>query len=415
MKAPRFIYFLSIALLLLAIAGPLLVRDEKTGTEDFGHFYHAAAAMRAGHDIYAATDGHYIYPPLLAFVLQPLAAVPEKRAVIIWLVASALAVFCAAVIAAKEIAARWLAPVGEIAPHWPWIIAAVATLLTTDKLHKMFGLGQSDGFVLLGFALVLRWMNRRPWMAGAIVGAVANIKYLSVIFVPYFLVKRNFRAAVGALISFVLLLALPALQVGATRGLDYATAAFGGLGHMIGLGSTHRLKILDVTWDRSLSITSTLFRVTRAHGLADSASAIILLLIFAAVLFALIFLARENGVRLFRAQVGRVVTLEFAALIFCAVAFSPQTTARHMVLTLLINVVAIGVFLALKDSAGKILLAGALCLTTASLSLPAGGHALVVWRKIGGASWCAMLLMMALVWAGSRAIADTPAEETAQR
>ncbi len=401
--------------MLLAVAGPVLVRDEKTGTEDFGHFYHAATAMCDGRDIYAATGGHYIYPPLLAFVLQPLTAVPENTAVIIWLVASAIAVLCAAVIAAKEIAAHWLTRDGVLAPHLPWAIAAAATLLTTDKLHKMFGLGQSDAFVLLGFALVLRWMNRRSWLAGAIVGAVANIKYLSVIFVPYFLVKRNYRAAFGAVISFVFLLALPALQVGARRGLDYATAAFGGLGHMIGLGSVHRLKILDVTWDRSLSITSTLFRATRACGLPDFAAAIILFLIFAAILFVLIFLARKNGVRLFGAEFGRVVSLEFAALIFFAVAFSPQTTARHMVLTLLINAVAIAVFLALKNRTAKILLACAIGLTTASLSLPAGGHALVVWRKVGGASWCALFLAMVIVWAGSRVIALSHPEDAAER
>src|SRR5258707_2105741 len=116
-RSRGFSYFLSIALLLLAVAAPLLVRDAKTGTEDFGHFYRAANAMRHGQDIYAATNGHYIYPPLLAFVLQPLTFLSENTAVVVWLVLSAFAVFGAAIIAAKETAWRWIGEDDAIARH----------------------------------------------------------------------------------------------------------------------------------------------------------------------------------------------------------------------------------------------------------------------------------------------------------
>src|SRR4051812_3856352 len=187
-------HFAWIVVLILAICAALFVRDAKTGTEDFGYFYRAADAMRHGEDIYRAAGGHYIYPPLLAFVLQPLTFLPENGAIFVWLALSAIAVFCAAAIAAHETTTRWLDGDGKPRSHIVWAVAAIATVLATDKLHKMFGLGQSDAFVLLGFALALRWMERRPVVAGVVVGAVANIKYLSVIFVPYFVVKRNYRA-----------------------------------------------------------------------------------------------------------------------------------------------------------------------------------------------------------------------------
>ena len=189
-----------------------------------------------------------------------------------------------------------------IAPHLPWAIAAAATILAADKLHKMFGLGQSDAFVLLGFASVLRLMNRQPLLAGTIVGAVANLRYLSLIFVPYFVVKRNYRAAVSALASFAFFLALPALQVGLARGLGYATAALGGLGHMAGLGAKQRLRILEITWDRSVSITSALFRLTRAVQIPDFAAALILLLLFGSILGGLVMVARRQGILLFSSE-----------------------------------------------------------------------------------------------------------------
>ena len=59
-----------------------------------------------------------------------------------------------------------------------------------DKIHIVFTQGQTDFVMLLGFACVLRWMERRPWLAGLAIGFIANIKYVSLIFVPYFLTRE---------------------------------------------------------------------------------------------------------------------------------------------------------------------------------------------------------------------------------
>src|SRR4051794_41569149 len=94
--------FIWIAVLILAICAAVFARDAKSGTEDFGYFYRAANAMRHGDDIYRAAGGHYIYPPLLAFLLQSLTLFPEDIAIFVWLAASAGAVFCAAAVAAHQ-------------------------------------------------------------------------------------------------------------------------------------------------------------------------------------------------------------------------------------------------------------------------------------------------------------------------
>ena len=180
-----------IAVLLLVIVTPIAVRLLRANPEDFGYFYGAADAMRHGQDIYRATDGNYIYPPLLAFVLQPLTLLPERAALAVWLIVSAVCAIAAAFIAANETAKHWLPAEGRIHCDHVWTIACLALLLNTDKLHKVFGLGQTDTLILLAFALVLRWMNRRPTLAGIAVGAAANIKYLTLVLVPYFFLNAT--------------------------------------------------------------------------------------------------------------------------------------------------------------------------------------------------------------------------------
>jgi hypothetical protein len=407
----RFVYGALIIVLLFTLGVHAVFRQFSSTTKDFHYFYRAAEAMWNGGDIYAASDGHYIYPPFLAFVLQPLALMPEHMAAIIWIILSGVFVFVAALIAASEAARCWLRTGAQDDPSLPWLIAAIATLLIADKIHASFILGQTDCLMLLGFACALWWMQRKPLLAGAIVGGTASIKYLSLIFVPYFLIKKNFRAAFGSIVAFSFFMALPAMQIGFARAGRYTAIEFRGLSRMMGIIEAPKtVKILKVGMDRSVSITSGMFRVTRSYGSPDLLAAMLLLCVFIAVIAAIVFICRRNGVPIFRpARSDRLATnavtsLEGAVLIFLALAFSPQTTARHMVLLLLINTVAIAVFLAQDAKASRALLIIAAALQVAVLSL--SFRAIVAWRAVGGASWCALGLILAIVWSGSRALSD---------
>ena len=402
----------AVTIIVLFILGAHAVfRQFSSGTKDFHHFYRAAVAMWNGIDIYAAANGHYIYPPFLAFILQPLALMPEQIAATTWIVFSGVFVFAAALIASRQAAGCWLGTGAENDASIPWLIAAIATLLIADKIHASFILGQTDCLMLLGFACTLSWMQRKPLLAGAIVGATASVKYLSLIFVPYFLIKKNFRAAFGSIVAFSFFMALPAMQIGFARAARYTAIEFRGLSRMMGIIEAPKtVKILKVGMDRSVSITSGMFRVTRSNGLPDLLAAMLLVCVFVAVIAAIVFMCRRNGVSIFRPEksdrhvANAVTSLEGVVLIFLALAFSPQTTARHMVLLLLINTVAIAVFLAQDAKASRALLIIAAALQVAVLSL--SFRAIVAWRAVGGASWCVLGLILAIVWAGSRALSD---------
>jgi Glycosyltransferase family 87 len=401
---------LCLAILVIA-AVPAAKRDWYGKTGDFTHFWHAAQALAQGQDIYAAGTGDYIYPPLIAFLFQPLTLVSEPCAALVWLGLNALIVLAAALISAHQAVAAWLPERNASS----CIVAALAMALTTDKIRAIFVLGQTDCLMLLGFALILRWMNPRPFLAGGVTGAAANIKYLTLVFVVYFLIKRNYRAAMASIVSFAVFLFLPAIQIGWPRALEYAGVAFAGLGKLLGLASVRTADISDIAWDRSISITSALFRLTRTLALPDLVAGTLTLGILALIVGAILVLGRRQRVPIFAGPTpanpllrNEVLTLEWAVMIFIALAFSPQTTARHMVLVLEIFVVALAVLIAQPEFRPRIPLIAALAAMVAGLTFPPFGiglnRAYWVWKAIAGPSWCAASFILALVSVGSRTI-----------
>jgi alpha-1,2-mannosyltransferase len=404
-RATAVISIAGAALVLIGSAAHAAIKIYQSGeTEDFSYFYHAAQAMLAGEDIYSATRGRYLYPPLLAFVLQPLALLPEQLAGVIWAGLTAVLLALAMLIAAREACRRWNADAGRAAIA---TTAAIPLLLFGEKIHGIFTLGQTDAIMLLGFACVLRWMKDKPLLAGFVVGLTANVKYLSLIFVPYFIWKRNYRAALASGIAFAAFILLPAIEIGLSQSAQFITGAFGGLTKMMGFGGAKGgAAIFGVDWPRSISITSAVFRFTRSLGIDDVWAVGLIAVICAAILAAMLLIARRCSVRIFSRDDAQpaVAALEWAVLVFAAVAFSPQTTARHLAFIVLAFVIAIPVLRAADTTRASIALAAAMALALFGLSTPwralGLGDFMVTWRNAAGATWCALLMILALVWCG---------------
>src|SRR5689334_3909941 len=69
-----------IIVVLAATIIPASSRAWRQRDMDFADYWNAAHAMREGTNIYTSGQHGYIYPPLLAFVLQPLTFIPERVA-----------------------------------------------------------------------------------------------------------------------------------------------------------------------------------------------------------------------------------------------------------------------------------------------------------------------------------------------
>ncbi|MBM3298072.1 MAG: DUF2029 domain-containing protein, partial [Candidatus Aminicenantes bacterium] len=170
---------------------------------DFTVNYKAAERLYAGETLYPGpeVDGHYEfkYPPLAAFLYLPLAALPLDTAKSVW----------ALIVLSASAASIWLSlrlvRTGSASPLWT---AVVPGLILSRFFLRELELGQVNSLVALLLLLsvslfagpsVRASSETRQWSAGAVWGLATALKVTPLIFLPYFLLKKKWRALTAGL------------------------------------------------------------------------------------------------------------------------------------------------------------------------------------------------------------------------
>ena len=395
-------------------------------TGDFIHFYDAARAVWKGEHIYTYGEldtevNWYAYLPLFAVMLAPLALLPMSVAGAIWALVNVAMLSVMLIVAARECISRLELPArsGAVAA-----IMLVAMLPLLDKLRQDLELGQSDILVGLCMVLGLAWADRRPVLAGIVLGIATNVKLQGLIFLPYLIVRGRWRQAASLVGSSVLFALGGSLIWGWERNLDYLRVSLGGVASVFGVEAQDS-ELWGLTWNRSVSIPSVAGRATEAMAL-PGATTIALTLLAAGLLFALgWWMFRAHGFALFRGRFAKadidapargLVLLEWSGLIVAALAFSPQTSPRHFIPALLVTSVAAGLLVTRPPSWRNVPLLTALILFGATMVLPPGGQqfddAVRVWRAIGGPMWGLLVCYMVTLHAGLAWLKNRPACES---
>jgi hypothetical protein len=393
-----------------------------TGCGDFEHFYRGAKAMREGADPYASGVRGYIYPPLIAFLYMPLTALSVQAAAYLMLVLNmALALLCT-VVACNEAMRRF-----AFEPSWVKLLTVVAltTVLAAPRLRSELQMWQTNLLMLAATLLALRWVDSRPKWAGLMLGLAVNIKYLPLIYLPYLLLRRRYTAAVWFVLGIAAFALLPAVWTGLAANGQHWTTAASGIAELFGIkvqGSAAVVKAANIdalTVGHSMSITSGMARVVATDAwpaLKWLLSAGIAGLVFGALAlvyrrFGLPLLVWPRAAAQSLSPYRAVVALEWAALMALALAFSPQTNPRHLVLLLLVFTLLAVLLCASTegtvprgmDASRKFALA-ALLVMMAGLSLPPGtpefATQLAWWRKVGGPGLSLVLMLPLLFAAG---------------
>ncbi len=206
---------------------------------DLGVYARAAWAARTGANLYEVTDTngcHYVYPPLFALVMAPLAeappgvegsaAVPFAVSVLVWYAFSVVCAFWAS---------HWLAgaleqrtselglprqPPGS--PRW-WALRLLPLLICLPTILATLVHGQVNLLLLaLVCGMIGALLRGRSWLAGLFLSGAICLKVFPAFLLLHALWRRDARCLGGCALGLGLgLVALPVAAWGPQRALYY--------------------------------------------------------------------------------------------------------------------------------------------------------------------------------------------------
>ncbi|MEU6564633.1 glycosyltransferase 87 family protein [Nocardia nova] len=195
-------------------------------------------AMWDGADLYGSlpktTAGislPFIYPPFAAVALGPFALLPWNAAAVSFFVVATLALAVTLYLVARRV---WGSGGTEVVL---WASACAIPLgMLLEPVHSTLDFGQVN--LLLMVLVAADCLPRRTrWPRGVLIGIAAAIKLTPAAFVLYFLVRRDYRAAITAAITGAIASGI-AFALMPHESVKYW---FGGMGNVSGLsGSAFR-------------------------------------------------------------------------------------------------------------------------------------------------------------------------------
>ncbi|MSR62171.1 MAG: DUF2029 domain-containing protein [Planctomycetes bacterium] len=173
---------------------------------DFSVYYDAGRAVLAGRD--PTLVERYLYLPAFAVALAPLAALPYTAALVLWQLASLVALAWVTARCQR----RCERALGGARPYLAWAPLACVLRLVDSSLAN----GQANLLVLaLIVAALEAWFERRERRAGLLLGCASALKIVPLFLAVAFLARRGVRAfTVGVASTLLLVLPLSALVLG---------------------------------------------------------------------------------------------------------------------------------------------------------------------------------------------------------
>jgi alpha-1,2-mannosyltransferase len=193
---------------------------------DLEVYRHGVEAWWNGRDIYGklppsagGLDLPFIYPPFSLVVLLPFAVLPFSPAVVTLFVVNLLCLGVTLYVVAKSV---W--QTGGTRGALAVASLALPLALFLEPINATFRFGQIN-IILMALVAVDCLVPKPRWARGIGVGLAAAIKLTPAAFVLYFLVRRDFRAAITAAVTGVVASAI-GFAIAPEASVDYW---FGGL------------------------------------------------------------------------------------------------------------------------------------------------------------------------------------------
>jgi Glycosyltransferase family 87 len=182
---------------------------------DFRVYYYGAQGVFAGsRPVYGPSSGlgwpmHYRYPPLFLLLFAPFSWLPLGLSAALWLILKALVLIVLvrtinSTLPAQDGVAVWLVPLLLAGPY------------VVEDFR--YGNAQFLVFALTAFSLLLS--AKRPPAAGAALALGVAVKVWPLFFVPYLLLRREWKTVQWAAIILVILTLLPSFYFGFGRNVN---------------------------------------------------------------------------------------------------------------------------------------------------------------------------------------------------
>jgi len=205
--------YLIVTAVLILFLGLFLGRSQKK-MRDFEVNYLTGERIVRGETLYRTEDGHYQfkYSPFSAILYAPLANLPLPLAKGIW--------FFIVLISSGLIFVLSERLVGMPAKR-TWFMAALPALVTAKYFLRELDLGQINAVITLILLIMISLLSARENLcpkaqsgAGLLWGLAAALKPYALIFVPYLLIKKKWRALAAGSAVLVLAFFSPILFYG---------------------------------------------------------------------------------------------------------------------------------------------------------------------------------------------------------
>lgn len=266
--------------------------NDRLWLSDFEVYYRSAARLIDGITLYRhPEDLHYVfkYSPVSALYFTPFLWLPFAISKVIYWVSLSFYMIAGYMFLLKSTDEGYLQTKRE---HLNWIFLILIPVTGVHFLRELH-LGQVNHLILVVYLLMLYlYQNSRFVLTGTLLSFSFFLKPFSLIFIPYFILKKEYRVLLSFLLSSTVLFIIPLPFYGSW---DTLLSEYMNWFHelFIELGNKQ-----DLFSDGNHTIFSILARYTPLGMIAGSHQLIFQLLILAALAISLlIFIVKGNGVR----------------------------------------------------------------------------------------------------------------------
>lgn len=183
---------------------------------DFRLYYEGARAAILSNDPYSVQG--VIYPPLTLVLLSPLAALPVRIAEDFWTLGSVFALIGSIVLILKSV---------DDKVSWEKIAMFFGLALFSFPFKFTLGMGQINLYILFLVCLTFFWYRKeKSWSAGFVLALAVTLKVTPVLFLLFFLRKRQWAASASFLLSFLAMQIVGVLLLGLSVTKEYWLTIF---------------------------------------------------------------------------------------------------------------------------------------------------------------------------------------------